>query len=492
VNTIGGTATHVLIVSDVPATLDSLQNSLSASFYELTITANLSSALQWHTSESSPDVVLVELKGAQAEALQTVPPIRTLYPAAAIIVLSSPDNTREVVEAIRLGAQDYLTTPLQEGDLQAVLKRHLVPRPASGDAMPSTLEVENVGNDQFFVASGPEMRKIRMQAKMLAGIDVPVLILGECGTGKEMIARLIHKFSPRAGRRFLKVDCAAFSADLLESELFGDERGTFTGVQRTKLGKFELCDKGTILLNQIDEMPTTVQVKLLHALQDKQFFRLGGDKAIKADARILAAGNGYTKQVLEEKKLRQDLYYRLSTFTVLVPPLRQRKEEIPFLVGHFMRQMAKQYSLPPRPLSEPMLDVCQSYMWPGNLRQLENFVRAYLVLGDEALALSQLEQNKASDRRNACSRQSDDQMAKGQERIESLKFLTKSVKGEAEQNAIAAALRRTGWNRKAAARLLQVGYRTLLYKIEQYGMTPPSYVAPYVVNREQKADRNEG
>jgi len=491
VNTIDGIATHILIVSDAPATLGSLRSTLSASRYELTITANIASALRCQTGESSPDLVLVELKGAQAEALQTVPPIRTLYPAAAIIVLSSPVNIRELVEAIRLGAQDYLTTPLQEEELRAVLKRHLGPPLASRDAAPSLQEVDEVGSDQFFIAASPEMRKIRMQAKLLAGIDVPVLILGESGTGKEVIARLIHKLSPRANRRFLKVNCAAFSADLLESELFGDERGTFTGVHRAKLGKFELCDKGTILLNQIDEMPTTVQVKLLHALQDGQFFRLGGEACINVDVRVLAVASGNTRQILEEKKLRQNLYYRLSTFTVLVPPLRQRKEEIPLLMGHFMRQMAKQYGLPPRPLSQAIVDACQSCPWPGNLRQLENFVRAYLVFGDEALALSQLEEDAPTGEKNARSWQSDDQTTESLERTASLKFLTKSVKGEAEQNAIAAALRQTGWNRKAAARLLHVGYRTLLYKIEQYRMTPPSYVVPYGANREHKADGKE-
>ena len=265
------TSTHILVVSDAPATLDSVRSLLPASSYELTVTTNLTAALQRNTSEPSPDLVLVELKGVQAEALQTVPPIRSLYPEAAIIVLSSPGNTRELVEAIRLGAKDYLTAPLQEGELQVVLKRHLVARFVSRDAMPSMVEVEDIGSDQFFVAGGPEMRKVRMQAKLLAGLNVPVLIVGESGTGKEVIARLIHKLSPRSGQRFLKINCAASSADLLESELFGDDRGAFASSRRTKLGKFELCDKGTILLDEIDEMPASLQVKLLHALQDKQF-----------------------------------------------------------------------------------------------------------------------------------------------------------------------------------------------------------------------------
>jgi len=492
VTTIDATSTHILLVSDAPAILGSVRSLLPASSYELTITASLTSALQPRASDPPPDLVLVELKGVQAEALQTVPPIRTLYPGAAIIVLSSPGNTPELVEAVRLGAKDYLTMPLQEGALQAILNRHSVTPRTSKDVLPSAVEVEKISDEQFFVATGPEMRKLHMQAKLLAGINVPVLILGESGTGKEVIARLIHKLSSRPGGRFLKVNCAAFTAEFLESELFGEESAAFTGTQYTRPGKFELYDKGTILLHEIDEMPAPLQVKLLRALQDKQIFRRGGEAVINVDVRILASANGDIQQALKEKRLREDLYYRLSTFTVLVPPLRQRREEIPLLMGHFMQQMAKYYNLSPRTLSPAILDACQSYWWPGNLRQLENFVKAYLVIGDEALSLSELERCKASDKQNPYSGRSPGERIEHQEHIKSLRSRSQSAKGEAERNAIAAALRQTGWNRKAAARLLQVSYRTLLYKIEQYRMAPPNYLTSYIASSGHRADGNEG
>ena len=247
--------------------------------------------------------------------------------------------------------------------------------------------MEELADEVFFVAASPAMRKIRSQAALVAGVDIPVLMLGESGTGKEVVARLIHKLSPRAHRTFLKVNCAAVPADLLESELFGYEAGAFTGANHAKPGKFELCNKGTILLDEIGEMPPLLQAKLLHVLQDQQFSRLGSRSVIKVDVRILAATNINIPEALANKRLREDLYYRLNAFTLQLPPLRERKEEIPILLKHFMARMSEQYARPPLPLSPNMLQACQDYSWPGNLRELNNFIKRYLVLGDEKLAI---------------------------------------------------------------------------------------------------------
>ena len=234
------------------------------------------------------------------------------------------------------------------------------------------------------------MRKLRSQAALVANVDIPVLMLGESGTGKEVMARLIHKLSPRAHRTFLKVNCAAVPADLLESELFGYEAGAFTGANHAKPGKFELCNKGTIMLDEIGEMPPSLQAKLLHVLQDQQFSRLGGRSVIKVDVRILAATNINIPEALANKRLREDLYYRLNAFTLQIPPLRERKEEIPILLKHFMTQLSEQYARAPLPYSPEMLQACAIYSWPGNLRELGNFVKRYLVLGDEKLAINEL------------------------------------------------------------------------------------------------------
>jgi transcriptional regulator with PAS, ATPase and Fis domain len=311
------------------------------------------------------------------------------------------------------------------------------------------------------------MKKIRSQAALVANVDIPVLLLGESGTGKEVLARLIHKLSPRAHRTFLKVNCAAVPADLLESELFGYEVGAFTGATHAKPGKFELCNKGTILLDEIGEMPPGLQAKLLHVLQDQTFSRLGSRTMVKVDVRILAATNINIPEALANKRLREDLYYRLNAFTMSLPPLRDRKEEIPILLKHFMSRMSESYARPPLPLSPPLMEACLRHSWPGNLRELSNFIKRYLVLGDATLAASELQPRSDGgagqhvDGRSATT---------GPDSGGGLKSLSRTAKDEAEAEAIARALEETNWNRKQAAALLKISYKALLYKIRQYGI----------------------
>ena len=279
------------------------------------------------------------------DGLQTLEQIRQKQPGLKVVMLSCVNDTRKVVQAMKLGAQDYLTKPFQKAELDAVIDLCL------GHKQAFNGEVEELAEDVFFIAASPAMRKIRSQAALVANVDIPVLLLGESGTGKEVLARLIHKLSPRAHRTFLKVNCAAVPGDLLESELFGYEPGAFTGATHAKPGKFELCNKGTILLDEIGEMPPLLQAKLLHVLQDQQFSRLGSRSVIKVDVRILAATNINIPEALATKRLREDLYYRLNAFTLSLPPLRDRKEEIPILLKHSMARMAERYARPPLPLS---------------------------------------------------------------------------------------------------------------------------------------------
>jgi DNA-binding NtrC family response regulator len=353
--------------------------------------------------------------------------------------------------------------------------------------MNTSEDLEEISEDLFLAAGSPAMRKLRTQAELLAKVNVPVLIVGESGSGKEVAARLIHKFSVRSGCRFLNVNCAALPEDLLDGELFGYERGAFTGAVRTRQGKFEQCDKGTILLDEIAEMPAGLQAKLLHALQDKQFFRLGGEATISVDVRILAATNVNIEQALIERKLREDLYYRLNAFTLHVPPLRERKEEIPLLLEHFMNQLARHFDLKPRPLSPSLLDACQRYSWPGNLRELENVVKRFLVMGDESLETGELGAHLTDHREvawpSSAAEESNPANGSGDHADSSgLKKLVRTIKGEAERSAIASTLEKTHWNRKEAARQLRISYRCLLYKIQEYQLVPPSSYVPTAPN----------
>jgi len=382
-----------------------------------------------------------------------------------VVMLSCVSDPRTVVQAIHLGAQDYLPKPFQKAELDAVIRRSLVGMPQTEGPAPSLVEAEEVDEDVFFVAASESMHKIRSQAGMVARVDVPVLMLGESGTGKEVIARLIHKLSPRADRTFLKVNCAALPSELLESELFGYEAGAFTGAMRPKPGKFELCNKGTILLDEIGEMSPALQAKLLQVLQDQQFSRLGSRSIVKVDVRIIAATNVDIPQALATRRLREDLYYRLNAFTLHLPPLRERREEILLLLRHFMSRFAAHYAREPLPLTTQLVEAAMKYSWPGNLRELENFVKRYLILGDEAQILKELEGG-----RNAVVPQADAPPAPAKTGTGDLKSMVRNLKDEAEMEAIGKALERTKWNRKEAARALNISYKALLYKIRQYGL----------------------
>jgi len=450
---------NILLVDDEPGMLRYIRTLLEVEDYKVETATTGEEAVARLNKGLRPDLILLDLLMPGIDGLQTLEQLRQLQPGVKVIMLSCVGDTRKVVQAMRLGAYDYLTKPFQKAELDGIVTQCL-----GGNEQNLPGEVEELADDVFFVAASPSMRKLRSEAALVANVDIPVLMLGESGTGKEVMARLIHKLSPRAHRTFLKVNCAAVPADLLESELFGYEAGAFTGANHPKPGKFELCNKGTILLDEIGEMTTSLQAKLLHILQDGQFSRLGSRSVIKADVRILAATNINIPEALATKRLREDLYYRLNAFTLHVPPLRERKEEIPILLKHFMSRQAERYARPPLPISPEMLEACVAYAWPGNLRELSNFVKRYLVLGDEKLAINEL--RPKTDGNGA-------QFGPGGESSGNgggLKSLARSAKDEAEAEAIAKALEETNWNRKQAAALLKISYKALLYKIRQYGI----------------------
>jgi two-component system, NtrC family, response regulator AtoC len=457
---------NILVVDDEPSMLRYLQTLLEVDSYQVSTARSGVEALNQVRNGLAPDLVLLDLLMPELDGLQTLEQLRQAQPALKVVMLSCVSDTRKVAQAIKLGAQDYLTKPFEKAELDAVLSHCISERPEeAGTSGAEGGHVEELSDDQFFVAASPAMRKIRDQVAQLAAVDVPVLMLGESGTGKEVVARLIHKLSPRANRIWLKVNCAALPADLLESELFGYEPGAFTGATRSKPGKFEMCDKGTILLDEIGEMPPTLQAKLLHVLQDQQFSRLGSRSLVKVDVRILAATNINIAEAIESRKLREDLYYRLNAFTIRIPALRERKEEIPLLLRHFMGIYAARYARTPLPVSPALVQACLNHRWPGNLRELENFVKRYVVLGDESLVLNELESHQAL--QTTAVQPASALPADGSH---DLKSLVRGLKDEAESKEIARALKETKWNRKEAARQLNISYKALLYKIRQFNL----------------------
>jgi DNA-binding NtrC family response regulator len=457
---------HILVVDDDPGMLRYTKVLLETGQYEVSTAAGGAEALQWIQQGNHPDMVLLDVMMPGMDGLETLERLRDAVPALKVIMLSCLHDTHKVVEAMRLGAQDYLTKPVNEVELAAALEGCLdaCQVVASGD------EVEELGDGVFFLAASPVMRKIREHIGCIAEVNVPVLLLGESGTGKEVAALLIHKLSARSHRKFLKVNCAAIPEDLLESELFGYEAGAFTGATQAKPGKFELCDRGTILLDEIGEMPPRLQAKLLQVLQEQRFFRLGSRMPISVDVRILAATNVNVEQAIKEGKLRLDLYYRLNGFSIWLPPLRDRREEIPSLFEHYMARLAKIYQRPPQPLRDRLLQACRQHSWPGNVRELQNFAKRYLVLGNEEVMLAELRAGSAAAEQVQVA-------ARVHSNGSDLKEMVRSMKGAAEAEAIARALEQTHWNRKQAAELLNISYKALVYKSRQYGILPPQHGA---------------
>jgi transcriptional regulator with PAS, ATPase and Fis domain len=326
-------------------------------------------------------------------------------------------------------------------------------------------------DDVSFVATSEKMRLLYEQVKLVARTDVSVLILGESGTGKEVVSRLVHKLSNRSKKKFLKVNCAAMPDELLESELFGYEAGAFTGATTSKPGKFSLCDQGTMLLDEIGEMAPRLQAKLLQVLQDGTFERLGGRSTTRVDVRLLAATNIDVHQAMAQEKFRKDLYYRLNTFTLLIPPLRERPEDIPVLLAHYLALYAESYACSlPRP-SAALLDACRTYPWPGNVRELCNFVKRMLMLGNEAAMIQELRERRLEPGAAVLTPIPPASVTSASDRGPTgLKSFVRNLKDGAEAEAILSALQETGWNRRKASVLLNISYRALLYKIQQYNL----------------------
>jgi DNA-binding NtrC family response regulator len=432
-------------------------------------------AMEMVQSGAMPDVIVLDLPHADNDALQFLRWLRRVRPELPIVALCDQADPATQQEAVRLGVSNHVVRVGEEQLLQDAIRKQLAKGVNDVAAQISSDDVQEIGDDCLFVSGSSTMRQLRAQAARLAETDAPVLILGESGSGKQTTARLIHHLSVRSGFPFAGINCAALPSDLLEAELFGDGRsaGALLG---PKAGKLELCENGTVLVHEFAEMPLLLQAKLLQVLQTHNFVRPASGETVAVDVRIMAASTTSLEAAVADNKLREDLYYRLSTYTVRVPPLRERREEIPLLLHYFMRNIAKQYGLPARSFSPAVFDACQAHFWPGNLRELGNFVKRLLQAGRKEPPLGGTIEPAVSDpgpsallARFAPARPEcyPVPLSAG-----SLKSLAATAKLQAEKNAITAVLEKTGWNRKAAAELLHVSYRTLLYKIEQYQIKP--------------------
>lgn len=327
---------------------------------------------------------------------------------------------------------------------------------------------------------GPAMEPAMAIIERIADSSVDVLFRGESGTGKEIIARDLHRRSRRRTQPFVKINCAALPADLLESELFGHERGAFTGANATRVGKFEFADGGTLMLDEIGELPVPLQAKLLHVLQDRQFTKVGSNRVLDTDVRIVAATNRDLESMMQEGRFREDLYYRLQVIEVHIPPLRLRREEIPSLVECFLHRYASLSRRDVRRPSRTLMDALVRHDWPGNIRELENTIKRFIVLQDEALVLSELSRQPDVPSTPTAVPQTAppaiadvDVATSASDERHDLPTLAKAAALRAERSAIDHALIRFRWNRRKAAAYLRVSYKTLLTKMKECGITAP-------------------
>ena len=455
---------HVLVVDDEPSIRKYLQTLLEVDGYKVTSVGSGGEALERIHEGERPDFVILDVLMQEMNGLETLRQMMQVDRTLSVIMLSCSNEVTTVVEAIRLGAQDYLTKPFEKAELDAALLKCRQKMELRKENMALREYCDHLTEDLSFLAASPQMVRIRQQILQIAPVDVPVFICGESGVGKEVVARMIHMRSTRRNQPFIKVNCAALPGELLESELFGYDQGAFTGAVRSKPGKFELANKGTIFLDEIAEMSPHLQAKLLHVLQDHQYSRLGGRHLVDVDVRVLAATNIEVQEAMKSGRLREDLYYRLNVLSINVPPLRERTTEIPLLIRHFLNKYSEKFQKPVPSPSEHLMEAAMRYPWPGNLRELENFVKRYVILEDDEGSFRELVEMAAARQRTSPREEP------APVREQGLKALVRGLKDEAEMEAIADALEKTHWCRKDAAKMLGISYKALLYKIRQFNL----------------------
>jgi len=393
--------------------------------------------------EEDVDLILLDIKMDVMDGLTFLAHLRKKSVDIPVIVISAFNNVRTAVESMKLGALDYITKPVDIEQLKSQIKNLLNKKVDKNESY-----LDDYIYDGVYSKDG--LGKIIEVLKLVAPTDATVLIMGESGTGKELVARSIHQNSPRKDKPFLAVNCAALNENLIESELFGHEKGAFTGADKSKLGKFELANGGTLFLDEVGELPLVTQAKLLRVLQEGTFERVGGTKTIKTDVRIIAATNRDLEKMVSDGEFREDLYYRLNVFPIKLPPLRERKDEIPLLLDYFIKKYSQKFQKIVKNYDKGFLDKLMMYDFPGNIRELENIVERSIILARGEILTAEL----LPPLKNSSVQVSD---------------TVKNMR-EHEIEAIKKALKETGGNKTKAAKILGISRKTLHNKLKEYNI----------------------
>jgi DNA-binding NtrC family response regulator len=453
--------TRVLVVDDDRPIREAIEEIFAESGLEVHAVQDGEAALRF-VNTLTPDIVLLDVKLPGKNGLEIFPRLqKCLPPGTPIIILTGADDAATAVRAMRLGAYDYVTKPFRYDDLRARVERAVKQRMRGAPAGLRRRQGADALAEQM--GESPQVQRVIEQVRQVAASNVTVLIQGETGTGKELIARAIHQLSPRNGHPFVALDCGAIPETLTESELFGYERGAFTGADRHKDGHFRLADHGTLFLDELANLPVAAQVKLLRALEDRTVRALGGERPTPVDVRIIGACNTCLEAEVRRGRFRQDLYYRLSEFTIKLPPLRERASDILHLATRFLGEAALEMQRAVYGFTQEAEALLILRPWPGNVRELRNVVRRAVLTASKVIGLDDLTGGESPDPLHSAPLDS---------RLPAvtLREARDQAVANAESQVIRWALRETGGNKAAAARLLKVDYKTLWYKIQHYGL----------------------
>ena len=471
----------VLIVEDEPKMLRLLELNLSDEGYTTRSAASAEAALSLLRQESV-DLVLTDLRLPGMDGLEFLQAAKRVSAALPVVVMTAYGTVETAVEAMKAGASDYVLKPFSLEEVKLIIRKeldvhHLREENRSlREALGRRYEFKNI------VARSPKMQEALATVERVAPTNSTVLLGGESGVGKDLIARAIHQHSRRASGPFVKINCTAIPENLLESELFGYEKGAFTGAVASKPGKFELADKGTVFLDEIGDVPGAIQVKLLRVLQEREFERLGGTRTLKVDVRLVAATNRDLRAALEQGTFREDLYYRLNVVPISIAPLRERKEDIPYLVDHFIARFAREAGKPIEGITPAAMKLLTAFHWPGNVRELENIIERAVALfagtvidvGDIQLDVSPWQPPQA-DLALATGPAAGANPAGPNASGAALPFLPDGMTLEQyEDEIIREAVRRAGGNKSQAARLLGLSRNALRYRLSKMGVPDES------------------